>query len=462
VNKQELIIQQQSGIVNMIDFGEFWDGVLNTLQSNISEQGFNTWFSETKVMEMTEHSITVKVPTQFIADYLNKNYSELISEICFNLYHNKYKIKFTGLQPKKSVSYEYDNVASIKPSAIHPTKLNQNYIFNQFVIGTNNRFAHSASLAVAESPGNTYNPLFLYGESGMGKTHLMQAIGNYVVEELEDKKVFYITTEEFTNEMIDSIRRNTMPAFRNKFRNFDVLLIDDVHFLSRKEGTQEEFFHTFNALYEKKKQIVLTSDRPPKDIPDLEQRLVTRFEWGLLADMKSPDFETRVAILKKKADFENINLKDEVLAFIAEHIYSNVRALEGSLIRVLAYASYNNLNVEDITVEIANEILVDMISDKIQEVNLENIMQKVCDAYNITSIEIFDKTRKNSIAFPRQIAMYLSNLLIPQLSLKEIAQYFKRKDHTTVLHAKKTIEEKFKNDRELRIQIERLIKEIKR
>ncbi|MDO9577526.1 MAG: chromosomal replication initiator protein DnaA [Candidatus Cloacimonadales bacterium] len=446
----------------MIDFGEFWDGVLNTLQSNISEQGFNTWFSETKVMELTENSITVKVPTQFIADYLNKNYSELISEICFNLYHNKYKIKFTGLQPKKEPAYEYDNVASHKPSAIHPTKLNKNYIFNQFVIGANNRFAHSASLAVAESPGNTYNPLFLYGESGMGKTHLMQAVGNYVVEELEDKKVFYITTEEFTNEMIDSIRRNTMPEFRNKFRNFDVLLIDDVHFLSRKEGTQEEFFHTFNALYEKKKQIVLTSDRPPKDIPDLEQRLVTRFEWGLLADMKSPDFETRVAILKKKADFEAINLRDEVIAFIAEHIYSNVRALEGSLIRILAYASYNNLNVEDITVEMANEILIDMISDKISEVNLENIMQKVCDAYSITPVEIFDKTRKNSIAFPRQIAMYLSNLLIPQLSLKEIAQYFKRKDHTTVLHAKKTIENKFKNDRELRIQIERLIKEIKR
>jgi chromosomal replication initiator protein len=447
----------------MIDFGEFWDGVLNTLQSNISEQGFNTWFSETKVMELTENSITVKVPTQFIADYLNKNYSELISEICFNLYHNKYKVKFTGLQPKKTISgYEYDNVSTTKQIPIHPTKLNQNYSFGQFVIGANNRFAHSASMAVAESPGNTYNPLFLYGESGMGKTHLMQAVGNFVVDEHFDKKVFYITTEEFTNEMIDSIRRNTMPDFRNKFRNFDVLLIDDVHFLSKKEGTQEEFFHTFNALYEKKKQIVLTSDRPPKDIPDLEQRLVTRFEWGLLADMKSPDFETRVAILKKKADFEGINLRNEVIEFIAEHIYSNVRALEGSLIRILAYASYNNLDVEDINVEMANEILVDMISDKIQEVNLENIMQKVCDAYNIKPADIFDKTRKNSIAFPRQIAMYLSNLLIPQLSLKEIAQYYKRKDHTTVLHAKKTIEEKFKNDRELRIQIERLIKDIKR
>jgi chromosomal replication initiator protein len=448
--------------MNMIDFDSFWNGVLNTLQDNISEQGFNTWFSETKVIDLSDNSLIVKVPTQFIADYLNKNYSELISEICFNLYNNKYKIKFTGLQNKKVTTPSYDNVVSMKKPMNHPTKLNQNYNFNQYVIGTNNRFAHSASLAVAESPGNTYNPLFLYGESGMGKTHLMQAIGNFVVDELEGKNVFYISTEEFTNEMIDAIRTNTMPSFRSKFRNFDVLLIDDVHFLSKKEGTQEEFFHTFNALYEKKKQIVLTSDRPPKDIPDLEKRLVTRFEWGLLADLKSPDFETRAAILKKKADFENINLSRDVIEFIAEHIYSNVRALEGSLIRILAYASYNNLKVEDINVEIVSEILIDMISDKIQEVNLDNIMQKVCDAYNLTSKEIFDKTRKKHISFPRQIAMYLSNLLIPQLSLKEIAQYYKRKDHTTVLHAKKTIEEQFKNDRELRIQIERLIKEIKR
>ncbi len=447
----------------MIDFEEFWQGILNTLQENISEQGFNTWFNETKVIDLSENELIVKVPTQFIADYLNKNYSELITEICLNLYGTKYRIKFTGLQPQKNKTDDgFETPIPVNAATNHPTKLNSNYNFGQFVIGTNNKFAHSASMAVAESPGNTYNPLFLYGESGMGKTHLMQAVGNFVVDEHKDKKVFYISTEEFTNEMIDSIRSNSMPKFRNKFRNFDVLLIDDVHFLSKKEGTQEEFFHTFNSLYEKKKQIVLTSDRPPKDIPELEQRLVTRFEWGLLADLKSPDFETRVAILRKKAEFEGIKLRDEVLDFIAEHIYSNVRALEGSLIRILAYASYNNLDMEDITVDIVSEILIDMISDKIQEVNMENIMQKVCDSYNITPKEIFDKTRRKNIAFPRQIAMYLSNLLIPQLSLKEIAQYYKRKDHTTVLHAKKTIEEQFKNDRDLRIQIERLINDIKR
>jgi chromosomal replication initiator protein len=290
----------------------------------------------------------------------------------------------------------------------------------------------------------------------------MQAVGNFVIEENGTRNIFYTTTEEFTNEMIDAIRNNKMPSFRNKYRNFDLLLIDDVHFLSKKEQTQEEFFHTFNSLYEKKKQIVLTSDRPPKDIPDLEKRLITRFEWGLLADLKSPVFETRVAILRKKAEAENIELQDKVIDFIAEHITSNIRALEGSLIRILAYASYNNLDTEDITVDIAHEILVDMISDKIKEVNLETITEKVCDAYNITTTQIFDKTRKKNIAFPRQVAMYLSNLLITQLSLKEIAQYYKRKDHTTVLHAKKTVEEKFKLDKNFRIQIEKLIKEIKK
>jgi chromosomal replication initiator protein len=296
----------------------------------------------------------------------------------------------------------------------------------------------------------------------MGKTHLMQAIGNYVLEELQGKSVFYTTTEEFTNEMINGIRNNKMQAFRDKYRNFDVLLIDDIHFLSKKEGTQEEFFHTFNALYEKKKQIVLTSDRPPKDIPDLEQRLVTRFEWGLLADLKSPDLETRIAILKKKADFEDIHLNDEVINFIAEHIYSNVRALEGSLIRILAYASYNNLSTPEITVDMVNNVLSDMISDKPEIVTLETIMKKVCENYNITKAQIMDRTRKKNIAFPRQIAMYLSNLLITQLSLKEIAEYYKRKDHTTVLHAKKTIEERFKQDNSFRIEIEKIIKEIKR
>jgi len=434
-----------------------WNKILDVLKNKISEQSYNTWFSDINDIFIEETYINIKVKNNFTATYLNQNYSKILEEIAYSLFNDKYSINFVSSNAKK----DNKNSNNIKRDYFS-AKLNPHYNFDEFVIGKNNRFAHSASLAVAESPGNNYNPLFIYGESGMGKTHLMQAIGNYILHEHKNKNVYYITTEEFTNEMIESIRNNSMPNFRNKYRNIDLLLIDDIHFLSKKEGTQEEFFHTFNALYEKKKQIVLTSDRPPKDIPDLEKRLVTRFEWGLLADLKSPDFETRVAILKKKAENENILLKDDVIGFIAEHIYSNVRALEGSLIRILAYASYNDLKIDNIDIDMAKEILIDMVSDAPQEVTMERIMKIVCDSYNITQTQIMDRTRKRDIAFPRQIAMYLSNLLITQKSLKDIATFYKRKDHTTVLHAKKTIEAQFKNDNNLRIIIETLIKEIKK
>jgi chromosomal replication initiator protein len=295
----------------------------------------------------------------------------------------------------------------------------------------------------------------------MGKTHLMQAVGNWVMENGRNCSIYYTTAEDFTNEMIDAIRGGKMSDFRNKFRKVDLLMVDDVHFLSKKEGTQEEFFHTFNALLDKKKQIVLTSDRPPKDIPDLENRLVTRFESGLLADLKNPDFETRVAILRKKSEPENIIFGDDVLHYIADNIISSVRALEGSLIRLLAYSSYNKLNIEDINTDLARNILSDMISEVKKNITLDAITQQVCLAYGLTIPQMLDKTRKQNIAFPRQVAMYLANLLIPSLSLKDIAEYFKRKDHTTVLHAKRMIEIQFRSDNDFRINVEHLIKKIR-
>ncbi len=439
---------------------DIWQNILDKLEDNINPQSFKTWFSETELEDIDDSTLVVKVPTNFIANFLNQNYTSTLTEISYALYKKKYQIKFVSSDYNPIVtSNKRSEIQSINNNTIN--KLNSKYRFSEFVVGKSNNFAHSAAFAVAESPGSTYNPLFIYGESGMGKTHLMQAIGNFILEESKHKTVYYITTEEFTNEMIESIRSNSMTNFRNKYRNFDVLLIDDIHFLSKKEGTQEEFFHTFNSLLQNKKQIVLTSDRSPRDIQDLEMRLVTRFEWGLLADLKSPDFETRVAILKKKADAENIYLSNEVIDFIAEQIYSSVRALEGSLIRILAYASYNNLNPEDIDVCTAKEILNDMISEKIKDINMDSIFQKVCKSYTISPSQMLDKTRKQNISFPRQVAMYLSNLLIPQLSLKEIAEYYKRKDHTTVLHAKKMIEAQFHADNDFRKQIEKLIKEIK-
>lgn len=439
---------------------DIWQNVLDKLEENINPQSFRTWFYDTKLVDMNDKAMVVRVPTQFAANYLNQNYTEALSEISYALYNRKYQVQFVS-NPHKTDAIKEDKLDFNSNRVIMNTKLSERYNFEQFVVGKNNNFAYSAAKAVAESPGYTYNPLFIYGESGMGKTHLMQAIGNYILKEGRNCSIYYTTSEAFTNEMIDCIRSNKMPDFRAKFRKIDLLLVDDIHFLAKKEGTQEEFFHTFNALFDNRKQIVLTSDRPPKDIQDLEKRLVTRFESGLLCDLKNPDFETRVAILRKKAEPENIELPDDVFNFIADNITSSVRALEGSLIRILAYASYNKLNPEDISTEIAFNILSDMISEVKKEITLDAITQQVCIAYGITIAQIVDKTRKQHVSFPRQVAMYLANLLIPQLSLKDIAEYYKRKDHTTVLYAKKMIENQFRDDNSFRAHIESLIKNIR-
>ncbi|MBW6513966.1 MAG: chromosomal replication initiator protein DnaA [Candidatus Syntrophosphaera sp.] len=439
---------------------DIWQNILDKLEENINHQSFRTWFSDTKLVDILDDTLVIKVPTQFSANYLNQNYTETLAEISYSLYKQRYAVKF--ISPPHVVNNGKSEPSDYSGNRVMlNTRLNDRFCFEQFVVGRNNNFAYSAAKAVAESPGYTYNPLFIYGESGMGKTHLMQAVGNFVSKEGRNCSIFYTTSEEFTNEMIESIRGNKMPDFRAKYRKVDLLLVDDVHFLSRKEGTQEEFFHTFNALFDNRKQIVLTSDRPPKDIPDLEKRLVTRFESGLLCDLKNPDFETRVAILRKKAEPENVELSDEIFSFIAESISSSVRALEGSLIRILAYASVEKISPLDLDIPTVRDILSDMISESRKEYTLDNITQQVCNFYGITLPQIVDKTRRQNISFPRQVAMYLANFLIPQLSLKEIAEYYKRKDHTTVLHAKKMIENQFRENLEFRAHIDQLIKNIK-
>lgn len=450
--------------LNIEDNMEYiWSKVLDVLQEHINEQTYSTWFRDSRLIENKEDNLTIQVPTHFIAQYLNSNYKTMVSEICYTLFSNKYKVNFTNKGNGKSAE------KIVLPSHLHkPIKkedyyprLNPNYKFKDFVIGSNNRFSQSAAVAVAESPGTTYNPLFIYGASGMGKTHLMQAIGHMVLELHEYKRVYYITTEQFTNDMIDSIRNNKMDKFRAKYRYFDVLLIDDIQFLSSKEGTQEEFFHTFNALYENKKQIILTSDRLPREIPDLEQRLVSRFEWGLMTDLKQPNFETRVAILEKKADRDNIHLPKDVINYIAENITSNVRALEGSLVKIQAWTGYKGIDSEEINLELVRDILKDMFSSKKSRITLNLIRNKVCSNFNIPQESIFKKTRKAEIAVPRQIAMYLSNLYIPSLTLKSIANYYKLKDHTTVLHAIKTTKSKIKTNEEIKRQVESLMDQLK-
>ena len=441
---------------------DIWQNILDKLEENINSQSFKTWFSDTELVDMNDRELMIKVATQFSANYLNQNYKEVLGEISYGLYGRKYEVQFIT-QPRRNHRDEEKELPEYSGNrVVSNVKLNERYTFDEFVVGKNNNFAYSAAKAVAESPGYTYNPLFIYGESGMGKTHLMQAIGNFVQKEGRNCSIYYITSEAFTNEMIDGIRSNKMSEFRNKFRKVDLLLMDDIHFLSRKEGTQEEFFHTFNALFENRKQIVLTSDRPPKDIPDLEKRLVTRFESGLLCDLKNPDFETRVAILHKKAEPENVILSDAIINFIADNITSSVRALEGSLIRILAFSSYNKLNPEEIDVSLASEILSDMISEKMNAISLDAITQQVCECYGITPSQLLEKTRKPQVAFPRQVAMYLANYLIPQLSLKDIAEYYNRKDHTTVLHAKKMVENQFREKEDFRILLEGIIKNLKK
>jgi len=432
---------------------DIWENILNALEQQIATDSFKTWFSDTTLVDMDKNSLVIKVPTRFASEYLNTNYSALCAEISHAIYEKRYNVKFTNEKV-------YNNRVPTEEER-RKISLNNRYTFSEFVVGTNNNFAHSAAMSVGELPGQKFNPLFLYGESGMGKTHLMQAIGHYIFENSKQSNICYITTEQFINEMIEAIRTNTSQHFRNKFRNIDLLLIDDIHFLSKKEASQEEFFHTFNTLYENKKQIVITSDRPPKDIPDLENRLVTRFQWGLLADMKNPDFETRVAILKKKISSENLNLSDEVIDFIAENITTNVRLLEGSLIRILAYSSCNKITPDQLDITLVKDILNDMIVIQTKDVTMDSIFQKVCRFYSLTPSQLLDPTRKQNIVFPRQVAMYLSDLLIPSISLKDIALYYRRNDHTTVIHAKKMIENKTKEDNNFRIEIEKLLKDIK-
>ncbi len=324
------------------------------------------------------------------------------------------------------------------------TMLNPKYTFDSFVIGNSNRFAHAASLAVAESPAKAYNPLFIYGGVGLGKTHLMHAIGHYILHNNPKSQVVYVSSEKFTNELINSIKDDKNVEFRNKYRNIDILLVDDIQFIAGKERTQEEFFHTFNALYEANKQIIISSDRPPKEIPTLEDRLRSRFEWGLIADIQAPDFETRMAILKKKADVEKLNIPNEVMVYIATKIKSNIRELEGALIRIVAFSSLTN---KEISVDLASEALKDIISSKqTRQVTIDIIQEVVANYYNLKIEELKSARRTRNIAFPRQIAMYLSRKLT-DMSLPKIGEEFGGRDHTTVIHAYEKISNNLKKRR---------------
>ncbi|MGE6257597.1 chromosomal replication initiator protein DnaA [Heyndrickxia sporothermodurans] len=443
----------------MENIADLWNKALSIIEKKISKPSFETWLKSTKAHSLQGDTFIVSVPNDFARDWLEGRYVRLISDVLYEITGEELTVKFIIPQNQEDEEFQMNIPPQSKPridesSELFQNVLNPKYTFDTFVIGSGNRFAHAASLAVAEAPAKAYNPLFIYGGVGLGKTHLMHAIGHYVIEHNPSAKVVYLSSEKFTNEFINSIRDNKAVDFRNKYRNVDVLLIDDIQFLAGKESTQEEFFHTFNALHEESKQIVISSDRPPKEIPTLEDRLRSRFEWGLITDITPPDLETRIAILRKKAKADGLDIPNEVMLYIANQIDSNIRELEGALIRIVAYSSLIN---KDINADLAAEALKDIIpSSKPRVITIQDIQRIVGEEYNIKLDDFKAKKRTKTVAFPRQIAMYLSRELT-DFSLPKIGEEFGGRDHTTVIHAHEKISKLLLTDS----QLDKKIQEIK-
>lgn len=446
---------------------EKWDQILQTVkvEHELSDISFKTWLQPLQLHEITDTTVTILVPNEQMAiDYISKKYTFPLKVAIAECTGKEYNIEFilpeqaaAQLEAKKKVAAvnNVDNSVLAERAGLNPK-----YTFDTFVVGNNNKFAHAASLAVAESPGKMYNPLFIHGGAGLGKTHLMHSIAHFVLNQNPEKKVLYVTSETFTNELIDAIRNgnNTaMTKFREKYRSVDVLLIDDIQFIIGKEATQEEFFHTFNDLHGNKKQIIISSDKPPKDIVTLEARLRSRFEWGLIADISSPDFETRMAILHKKEENDGYNIDNEVIKYIAMHIKSNIRELEGALNKLVALS---NLEKREITVELAEEALKDIVSpDEKKEVTPALIVNTVAEHFHVSVEDIRSNKRNNEIVVPRQIAMYLCNTMT-SVGLKKIGSEIGGRDHSTVLHGSKKISDEMKTSDDMRKTIEILQKKI--
>ncbi|MGV2876108.1 chromosomal replication initiator protein DnaA [Macrococcus capreoli] len=436
-----------------------WDKVLAKLQTKLTNASYDTWFSDTKIKSLDNSQITIMAPTDFNAEWLKKNYLNLIQEVIEETIGEHLDIKVISDEFEDSeVHYQSEKPEKSTVQEVMPSQLNTDNTFDTFVIGSGNRFSHAASLAVAEAPAKAYNPLFIYGGVGLGKTHLMHAIGHYVMEHKENAKVVYTSSEKFTNEFINSIKDNKTEEFRSKYRNVDVLLIDDIQFLAGKESTQEEFFHTFNELHQNHKQIVISSDRAPKEIPTLEERLRSRFEWGLTTDVTPPDLETRIAILRKKSEEENIEIPNEAMLYIATQIQSNIRELEGALTKVVAYSKLVN---RELNSDLVAEALKDIIaSSKPKKVTIQDIQNAVGAYYNIRLEDFSAKKRTKSIAFPRQVAMYLARELT-DFSLPKIGEEFGGRDHSTVIHAHEKIRMQLEEDNSLKSDIKNIEKDIR-
>lgn len=440
--------------MNLIDC---WEKAKKLISENAGPAAYEAWISRLQAKEEGADSLSLCVQDEFSKEWIIKHYLKTIENSLEKIAQRKVRIEFIiepqsipqSAQTKEPRNYE-KNTQTIA--------LNPRYSFDNFVVGPSNRFAHAASLAVAESPAKAYNPLFIYGGVGLGKTHLMQAICHFILQKSgPDIKICYIPSEKFTNELIDAIQHHSTARFRQKYRNTDILVIDDVQFIAGKESTQEEFFHTFNTLYDAHKQIIISSDRQPKDIFSLEERLISRFSWGLVTDIQSPDFETRVAILRKKVEHEPIKVSDDVICYIAELVKSNIRELEGALIRVVAYSLLDN---KPIDLDLAKTILKDFIKENTRVINIDLIQKQVSNFFSLPPEELKTTKRNKNIVLARQVAMYLSRELT-SLSLPEIGSYFGGKDHTTVLHSYNKIKELVNKNTELKTSINKIIHSFK-
>lgn len=416
------------------DNASVWDRALSRIEGKINEYSFATWFRPTSFRSLEGSRLVVAVPNTQFRDWLAKNYAAVIDEAMGDIGRGDLRVVF---EPADAVL-----AADGEPPDL--SFLNLKYTFETFVVGSSNQFAHAAARAVAEIPSKSYNPLFIYGGVGLGKTHLMHAIGHYIVARTRSLNLMYISSDRFINEMINALRFDRLTAFRQKYRKVDVLLIDDIQFISGKDRTQEEFFHLFNALHDSQKQIVISSDCPPRQIQNIEERLMSRFEWGLIADIQSPDIETKVAILRKKAESERVEIPENVAFFIASKVKTNIRELEGSLIRLIAYAS---LQGRDIDLPLAEDVLGHLIQHDGKPISLEMIQKVVAEKFNIKTADLKAKNNAKAVAFPRQVAMYLAKALT-SASLPEIGKGFGGKHHSTVIHSVRKIEGQRKKDPE--------------
>ncbi|HMS85308.1 MAG TPA: chromosomal replication initiator protein DnaA [Nitrospira sp.] len=440
-----------------------WDEALDYIQQKVPKQVFDTWFLPVQVDRVENSTVYIGVPNKFFGEWLDTHYGALLTEaVTIAGAGESLAVAFTVREktapsPTDQQPATQGGKGQVPPKPRRGILLNPKYTFRNFVVGAGNQFAHAACMAVAEQPGKTYNPLFIYGGVGLGKTHLLNAIGNHVAEQ-RDLRIAYLTTEQFTNEVINSIRYDKMIDLRKRYRHIDMLMIDDIQFLMGKERTQEEFFHTFNALYEGHKQIVLSSDRFPKDMPDIEERLRSRFEWGLIADLQPPDVETRIAILRKKSEDEGVKLPEDVIQFLSITMKSNVRELEGSLVRLGAYAS---LTGQVISLDLAKNVLRDLIGDKKKVVAMDDIQEAVCTQFHVKLAELKSRRRSKTLVHPRQIAMYLCRELT-DASYPEIGRQFGGKDHTTIIHACRQVTKAKETDTGLQTTIESLKEQILR